>query len=111
MNRTQRRLTVLAVLGTMGSVAPVAGASAAVTPAALPFAGLPVPHLTGTGLGFPVSGFPAAAPLLTFPALGLGQAATVIGPTIITTAPSMFINTNNQVTAGSAVSGGQVAAP
>jgi hypothetical protein len=38
-----------------------------------------------------------------------GQAVAVIGPTIITTAPTTFINTNNQVTAGSTASGGQLA--
>jgi hypothetical protein len=35
----------------------------------------------------------------------------VVGPVIITTAPSSFINTNNQVSAGGNVSGGQVALP
>jgi hypothetical protein len=110
MNPTSRRLAVLAVVGTIGSVAPVTSASAAATSAALPFAGLRAPQFPGTGLGFPVTGFPAAAPFLTFPGAGLGT-ATVIGPTIITTAPSSFINTNNQVTAGSAVIGGQVAIP
>ena len=38
-------------------------------------------------------------------------AATVVGPTIITTAPSSFINTNNQVSAGGNASGQQIAAP
>jgi hypothetical protein len=37
----------------------------------------------------------------------IGQTAAVIGPSIITNAPASFINTSNQVTAGSAWSGGQ----
>jgi hypothetical protein len=38
-----------------------------------------------------------------------GQSAGVIGPTIITTAPSVFVNTNNQVAAGGVWNGGQLA--
>jgi hypothetical protein len=40
---------------------------------------------------------------------GFGQTASVIGPAVITTPPSLFINTNNQVSAGSSLSGGQFA--
>jgi hypothetical protein len=38
-----------------------------------------------------------------------GQAAAVVGPAILTTAPATFINTNNQVSAGDVWSGGQLA--
>jgi hypothetical protein len=49
-----------------------------------------------------------AAPAVTLPPAGPGL--TVIGPTIITTAPGVtFINTNNQVSAGGVWSGGQFA--
>jgi hypothetical protein len=41
----------------------------------------------------------------------LGEVGGVIGPIIITTAPTMFVNTNNQVTMGGAVIGAQVATP
>jgi hypothetical protein len=36
---------------------------------------------------------------------------SVVGPVIITTAPSSFINTNNQVSAGGNWSGGQFVVP
>jgi hypothetical protein len=132
MQFTRKRLAAVAALGTIGILAPAAGASAAVTPAApakqfaLPGAGFPaagfVPPAGLGGLGFPAGGFVPGAGLgggvafglgvgtagLPF-AGGLGQTASVIGPTIITTAPSSFINTNNQVSAGSNLSGGQAA--
>jgi hypothetical protein len=116
MSPTAKRLAALAAVATMGVAAPVAGASAATPP--LPFAGLP---FAGTGLpggGFPGGGFPGAglpggglpafdAVPLTFVGPSIGQIAAVIGPTVITTAPSNFVNTNLQTTAGSAVTGGQ----
>jgi hypothetical protein len=137
MQSTRKRLAAVAALGTIGILAPAAGASAAVTPAApakqfaLPGAGFPaagfVPPAGLGGLGLPAGGFPAGGFVpgaglgggvafglgvgtagLPF-AGGFGQAASVIGPTIITTAPSAFINTNNQVSAGSNLSGGQAA--
>jgi hypothetical protein len=129
MQSTLKRLAALAALGTMGVLAPAAGASAAVTPAApakfaLPGAGFAAP---GLGLGLPAAGFVPGAGLggdvafglgvgtgglpsgvpLSFVGPSVGQVASVIGPTIITTAPSTFINTNNQVSAGSNLSGGQ----
>jgi hypothetical protein len=117
MNRTARRLAALAALGTtIGIVGPVAGASAATPPFTAPAGfGLPASGYPAAGLGFPAAGFgfPATglpaftAPDLAFATPIVGQAAAVIGPTIITTAPSTFINTNNQVSAGSNVSGGQ----
>jgi hypothetical protein len=115
MSSTIKRLAVVAALGTMGILAPVGSASAAITPVtpaglALPAAGLGFP---GTGLGFPGTGLPAFTPApLSFVAPSVGGVAAVIGPTIITTAPGVtFINTNNQVSAGSPVMGGQVAGP
>jgi hypothetical protein len=113
MHSTLKRLAVLAALGAGGIVTPTAGATPAITP--LPAAGFPLPaaHLPMTGLpaaagAFPVTGLPAfqAAPL-SFAGPTVGQVAAVIGPTIITTAPSTFNNTNNQVSAGSNASGGQ----
>jgi hypothetical protein len=113
VNLTIKRAVTLAALGTTGILAPVAGASAAMTPAALPVAPLtgvhfPTTGFPATGLGFPTKGLPAFTPG-SFVGPSVGQVAAVIGPTIITTAPSTFINTNNQVSAGSAVSGGQAA--
>jgi hypothetical protein len=103
MKPTIKRLAALAALGTMGIVAPVSSASAAVTPGlpgfGLPGFGLPVPQLPLTGglWGSPVS----------YVAPGVLGAA-VVGPVVITTAPSVFNNTNIQVSAGSNLSGGQV---
>jgi hypothetical protein len=109
MNRTVKRVAAVAALGaTMGVVAPVASASAAT-----PF---PVPGLPAGGFGgFDPSTFAPSSDFAQFP-LGLGGegvgAATVVGPVIITTGAGIsFINTNNQVTAGSALSGGQVTVP
>jgi hypothetical protein len=79
---------------------PASSASAATTPA---FA---LPDSPWTGLvttdwaGLPTAALSVAGP-------DVGQVAAVVGPTIITTAPSTFINTNNQVTAGPTGSGGQ----
>jgi hypothetical protein len=105
MHSTVKRLAVLGALGTaLGVAGPVASANAApVAPkraALLPAAGFP-------------GAFPGFVPYL--PTAGLsGQAIlgpAVVGPVIITTAPSSFINTNNQVSAGFNFSGGQVAIP
>jgi hypothetical protein len=91
MNSIRRRRTALAAaLGTLAVAAPLAGASAA--------------HADGiaaTGWG----GTPAV--LIGTEGPLLGQSAAVIGPAIITTAPATFVNTNNQVTADGAWSGGQ----
>jgi hypothetical protein len=110
MNRTVKRFAAVAALGaTMGVVAPVASASAAtpLAPFALPAAGFPVGDFPVAGL----PGFAAGAGFDPVPFGGVG-AATVVGPVIITTGTGVsFINTNNQVTAGSALSGGQVTAP
>jgi hypothetical protein len=122
MQSNLKRLAAVAAIGTIGILAPAAGASAAVTPAApakqfaLPGVGFP-----GFGLGFPagfVPGTGLGGNVVYTPAVGtgglpfgggFGQTASVIGPAVITTAPSLFINTNNQVSAGSSLSGGQVA--
>jgi hypothetical protein len=115
MNPTVKRLAALAALGTtIGIVAPVASAGAAGMPAA------PKPLAFPGATGLPAFNLPAFDPAafpkltpgpLTFAGPSVGQVAAVIGPTIITTAPSTFINTNNQVSAGGNVSGGQVALP
>jgi hypothetical protein len=58
--------------------------------------------------GFPAAGLPAFKPLpLSFVGPTIGQVAAVIGPTVLTTAPSNFSDTNIQVSAGPNVSGGQ----
>jgi hypothetical protein len=74
---------------------------------AIPF---PAP---GTGLNAPAWGGVPATPL-SFVAPSVGQLAVVIGPTINTTSIGpgsgvSFVNTNNQVSAGSPVFGGQTA--
>jgi hypothetical protein len=118
MQSTLKRLAAVAALGTIGILAPAAGASAAVTPAApasvaVPRAGLGYlagALVSGGGWGGPVAfglGVGAGAVPLGFVGPGVGQAASVVGPTVITTAPSVFVNTNNQVSAGSNVTGGQ----
>ena len=124
MTSKVKRLGALAALGTtIGIVAPAASADAA--PAPLPGAGLALPGFAGTGLpnfagtglpnfagtglpNFPATGLPAFNPSgLAFTGPSIGQVAAVIGPTVITTAPSTFTNTNIQVSAGSNGSGGQ----
>jgi hypothetical protein len=61
--------------------------------------------LSAIAIAAPVStaGAATAAP-------AVAPAVTVTGPTYITTAPSTFINTNNQVSPGDNSSGSQVAA-
>jgi hypothetical protein len=62
--------------------------------------------LSAIAIAAPVAtaGAATAAPVVARPA------ATVVGPTYITNAPSTFINTNNQVSPGNNSSGSQVAA-
>jgi hypothetical protein len=102
MNSTVRRLAALGALGTtLGIVAPVGSASAATTPVAPPSLAFPLP-------AFPVAGLPHFTPgPLSFVGPSIGQVAAVIGPTVLTTAPSNFSNTNIQVSAGGNLSGGQ----
>ena len=97
MKPTRKRL--VAVAAALSTIAIAASASTADAAVAAPRF-LPTPVVAGGWGGF--VGLPWGGPLL-------GQEAAVIGPTIITTAPSMFINTNNQVTAGGSFSGGQLA--
>jgi len=106
MHATVRRLAVLGALGTTLVVAaPVGSASAAAT--------APPPNLAFPLPAFPAPGFPAFKPpaftpgALSFAGPSIGQVAAVIGPTVLTTAPSTFTNTNIQVSAGGNLSGGQ----
>ena len=95
MKPTRTRLVgVAAALSTIAIAAPISTAGAATD--APRFAG---PVAAGGWGGFVA--IPFTEPIA-------GQAAAVIGPAIITTAPTTFINTNNQVTAGDTWSGGQV---
>jgi hypothetical protein len=115
MKSTLKRLGAVAALGAMGILAPVASASAAtpVLPAGLTLpAGFTLPAASlptlPTGFQFPVGGLPAFNPAgLAFTGPSVGQIAAVIGPTVITTAPSTFNNTNIQTSAGGNGLGGQ----
>jgi hypothetical protein len=90
MHSTLKRLAVLSALGTtLGIAAPEAGASAAGTPAA----------------PAQLAAFPFGGPVLNGQALG----DSLSGAIIITTAPTSFINTNNQTSAVGNFTGGQVA--
>jgi len=106
MHSTVRRLAALGALGTtLGIVAPVGSANAAPMPVAPPKLALPFPAFPA---GFPSFTPPAFTPgSLAFAGPTVGQVAAVIGPTILTTAPSNFSNTNIQVSAGGNLSGGQ----
>jgi hypothetical protein len=112
MNSTLKRFAALAAIGTVGVLAPVASASAATTPVAPAAFALPaLPSLPTLPLtGFPTAGLGLGAfnPAgLSFVGPSVGAIASVIGPTVITTAPSTFVNTNIQTSAGSNLSGGQ----
>jgi hypothetical protein len=102
MHSTVRRLAVLGALGTtLGVVLPVGSASAAMTPVAPPKLAFPLP-------AFHLPALPGFTPgPLSFVGPSVGQIAAVIGPTVLTTAPSNFSNTNIQVSAGGNLSGGQ----
>jgi hypothetical protein len=92
MNPTRRRVATLAVaLGAL-VIAPSAASADDATTAAVAlvgWGGTPAAFLDGTVVG---------------------QMAAVIGPVVITTAPSTFINSNTQISAGLATSGVQASA-
>ena len=100
MHSAVKRLAVLGALGTtLGIAAPEAGATAAGTPAApANLAAFPFP-------GFTAGAFPFGGPVLNGQTFG----DSLSGAIIITTAPTSFINTNNQVSAVGNFTGGQVA--
>jgi hypothetical protein len=102
MHSTVRRLAALGALSTtLGVVAPLGSANAAPPPVVPPKLAFPLP-------AFPATGLPAFTPgSLAFAGPSIGQVAAVIGPTVLTTAPSNFSNTNIQVSAGGNLSGGQ----
>jgi hypothetical protein len=101
MSLAMKRLAVLAALGTTFAIAaPVAGASAAgaaVAPAEL--AAFPFPAIAPGGFTF------EDGTALSGQALG----GAVSGAVIITTAPTSFINTNNQTSPEGNFTAGQVA--
>jgi hypothetical protein len=107
MHSTVRRLAALGALGTtVGVVAPLGSANAAPPPVVPPKLAFPLPAFPATGL--PAFTPPAFTPgSLAFAGPSIGQVAAVIGPTVLTTAPSNFSNTNIQVSAGGNLSGGQ----
>jgi hypothetical protein len=125
MQSTLKRLAAVAAMGAIGSLAPAAGASAVATSAAPARFAVQGVALPASGAGYLAGGLVGGYPLgggvayglgvgtagapLGFVGPGVGQAASVVGPTVITTAPSLFVNTNNQVSAGSNLSGGQAA--
>ncbi|MEA2293247.1 MAG: hypothetical protein QOE86_886 [Solirubrobacteraceae bacterium] len=88
MNSTVKRLAAVVAVGTVGLLAPVAGANAATTPRALP--GFVLPGLAS------MPGLPAFDPAgLAFVGPSVGGLAAVIGPTVITVgAGNIFTNTN-----------------
>jgi hypothetical protein len=90
-----RLLVVAAALSAVAMATPVSTAGAATDPPA-------VATVIGGWDGLQAVALPAPEPVA-------GQTATVTGPAIITTAPSSFVNTNNQVSAGGNWSGGQAA--
>jgi hypothetical protein len=94
MKPTRKRLvTVAAALSTVAIAVPASTATAAPTARAVtsgPFA---------ASLGGVID-LPFTDPVL-------GQGVAVIGPTVLTTAPSTFINTNNQISTDGNWSGGQ----
>jgi hypothetical protein len=95
MKLTRKHLVgVATALSTVAIAAPVSSAGAAAVPAVAPIG------VGGWG-GWGSFGVPFTGPIL-------GQGVTVVGPVIITTAPSVFNNTNNQVSAGGNWSGGQL---
>jgi hypothetical protein len=107
MKSTVKRFAAVAAVGTMAILAPVASAHAAVTPLT-PAAAFTAPWSSWGGAGLGLAGLPAWTPA---PVPYLTGGAVVVGPVIITTAPSSFINTNNQVSAGGNLAGGQVSVP
>jgi hypothetical protein len=94
MKLTRKHLVgVATALSTVASAALVSNASAATFPAV---AAGPI-------------GAAGSGDVLALPSTGaiLGHGVTIVGPVIITTAPTRFNNTNNQVSAVGNWSGGQ----
>jgi hypothetical protein len=108
MRSTVKRLAAVAALGAMGIIAPISSASAASPPAAPARAVLPFPHYPLAGVAWPGVGWGGGLTGGSFIGPGVAAGVAVIGPNVITTAPSVFINTNIQVSAGGNLAGGQV---
>jgi hypothetical protein len=98
MKSSRKRLVgVAAALSTVAIGTPVSTASAVA----------PVPIFDAGSGGFPFSGwgdFPGITPPVITPVEG---SIAVVGPLVITTAPSSFINVNNQDSAGGNWAGAQ----
>ena len=98
MKSTRKRLIgVAAGLSVVAIGAPVSTASAVA----------PVPIVDPGAGGFPFSGWGGFLGI-TPPVIGpVEGSVAVIGPTVITTAPSTFVNVNNQDSAGGNWAGAQ----
>jgi hypothetical protein len=119
--RVPTRLPTVAALATMGILAPASGASAAVTPVDPATFAVPGARFSAPGLGFVEGGVVSGYDLGGNVAFGLGvatdpvplvdpgvgQVVTVTGPVVLTTAPSLFVNSNSQVAAGESLTGVQ----
>jgi hypothetical protein len=125
MKSNAKRLAAVAAVSAVGVLAPAASASAALPAFTLPtLPTLAAPHYPMTGFKLPAAGLAAFTPPAGLPAFNppaftppggfvgpvVGQVAAVIGPTVITTAPSTFNNTNIQTSAGGNGLGGQAGA-
>jgi hypothetical protein len=119
MSSALKRVAAVAAVGTTAVLASAGGASAATMPVASPKLAFPVPASSLPAFALPAlpgGGLPGLAPglapgltppPLSFVGPSVGQVAAVIGPTVLTTAPSNFSNTNIQTSAGGNLSGGQ----
>jgi hypothetical protein len=101
MNSTVKRLTAVAAVATMAIAIPVAGASAATTPAAPP-----------ANLAFALPSLPAVPDLpaftpapLSFVAPAVGGLSVAIGPTVITVGAGNIFTDTTITTGGGAAFG------
>jgi hypothetical protein len=101
MSSTLKRVAAVAALGTVGLLAPAAGASAATTPIA------PPPAFTFSWPKYAVPTLPAFNPgSLSFVGPSVGALSVAIGPTVITVgAGNIFTNTTITTSGGGSIVG------